>query len=341
MTGHSPRRAAVVVATALLLATPLAVATVSAHGNHVAADSQVTSEGRVVVETVSALNPGFVVVRADEGDRPGDPLGHVFVERTPDLTYRTSVPVPIDESTWDEWSGNRSVWVVLHDDTDGDGEFDFGTDVSAARRSPAASTWITVRKGEDGQARVLGATFEGQPVTDGAITVRQVDLPAAGHVVVSPVGSDAHIGSRSLSAGTHRNVTVPVNESFVAEQSSDFRVSVLAHRDDGDGEFGPSDPVVTAGDRTVGTYLTLAPGDETDDGPLVNTPTVTTEPPSETPTATDSDGAGEPGDTATDTATDSTTAGPGGTAGSGPGFGVGLAVLALAAATLAARPRRR
>jgi len=341
MTGHSSRRAAVVLATVLLLTPPLAVATVSAHGNHVAADSQVISEGTVVVETVSALSSGFVVVRADEGDRPGDPLGHAFVERTPDLTYRTSVAVQIDESTWDEWSGNRSVWVVLHDDTDGDGEFDLGTDMSAARRSPAASTQITVRKGDDGEARVLGATFEGQPVTDGAITVRQVDLPAAGHVVVSPVGSDGHIGSRSLSAGTHRNVSVPVNESFVAEQSGDFRVSVLAHRDDGDGEFGPSDPAITAGDRTVGTYLTLAPGNETDDGSLINTPTVTTEPPSETPTATatatDSEGAGEPGDTATETVTDSTTADADGTAGSG----VGLAVLALVVAGLAARPRRR
>ena len=340
MTGRVSRRSAVVAALALVLATPAAVATVSAHGNHVAADSQMTSEGTIVVETVSALNPGFVVVRADEGNRPGDPLGHVSVERTPDLTYRTSVAVPVDESAWAEWSGNKSVWVVLHDDTDGDGEFDFGTDTSAARRSSAASTRITVRKGDGGEARVLGATFEGQPVTDGAITVRQVDLPAAGHVVVSPVGSDGHVGSRSLSAGSHRNVTVPLNESFVAEQSRDVRVSVLAHRDDGDGEFDPADPVITAGDRTVGTYLTLASGSETDDGPLINTPTVTTAPPSATATATTADGDSEAAETPTDTAADGTATDAGGTAGSGPGFGVVLVVLAAGMALLAVRTRR-
>ncbi|QLH84709.1 DUF7282 domain-containing protein [Halosimplex pelagicum] len=345
MSGTASRRVAVVLALALALTTPLAVATVQAHGDHVAADSQVTDDGTVVVEAVSALRPGFVVLHADDGGRPGAPIGHEYVGRTPNLTYRTSVPVRIDDSTWESWSGNRTIWAVLHNDVDGDETFDPGTDVSATRLSPAARTKITVRK-SDGVARVLGMRFEAQSVADGTLTVRRVDLSAPGHVAVYPVGRNASIGSRSLAAGTHRNVTVALNESFVAEQTRPFRVRAVAHRDDGDGAFDPADPPITAGDRPVATYLTVAPGNGTDDGPLINTPTVTTAPEA-SPT-----GGPTSGGTAAGTVTDAPTTAPAGgvtdggsgatdtTADSGAGFGAALAVV-IAALVAVARSRRR
>ncbi|WP_436923395.1 DUF7282 domain-containing protein [Halosimplex amylolyticum] len=348
MAGRVSYRAVVVVTVAVVLATPLAVATVSAHGNHVAADSQVTSDGTVVVETVSALTPGFVVLRADDGGRPGEPVGSTSVARTPNLTFLTSVPVRIDPATWDEWDGDRTLWAVLHDDTNGNGEFEYGTDLSMVTRNPAASTRITVERAASGQARVLATTFDPLPLTDGALTVRQVDLPAAGHVVVRPVGTNDSIGSRSLAAGTHRNVSVPLDESFVAEHERPFRVRVVVHRDDGDGDFGPEDPPITAGDRPVETYLSVAPGNGTDDGPVINTPTVTTAP-GESATPTPSTTA-----PATRTATDSRTNAPTGdstpdedgsgtgTAADGAGFGVALAALGVALALAAVgRSRRR
>ncbi|ELZ26337.1 hypothetical protein C475_09112 [Halosimplex carlsbadense 2-9-1] len=347
MSGTASRRVAVVLALALALTTPLAVATVQAHGDHVAADSQVTDDGAVVVEAVSALRPGFVVLHADDGGRPGAPIGHEYVGRTPDLTYRTSVPVRIDDATWAEWPGNRTVWAVLHNDVDGDETFDPGTDASAARLSPAARTKITVRK-SDGVTRVLGMRFEAQPVPDGALTVRRVDFSAPGHVAVYPVGRNASIGSRSLPAGVHRNVTVALNESFVAERDRDFRVRVVAHRDDGDGAFGPADPPITAGDRPVQTYLTVAPGNGTDDGPLINTPTVTTAPEA-SPTASPTDGSTAGSGTVTSAPAGTSPGGATGgepaatetTSGSGAGFGVALAALVVVLATLVAVGRSR
>jgi hypothetical protein len=348
MSGTASRRVTVVLALALALTTPLAVATVGAHGDHVAADSQVTDDGTVVVEAVSALRPGFVVLHADDGGRPGAPIGHEYVGRTPDLTYRTSVPVRIDDSVWRSWSGNRTVWAVLHTDVDGDETFDPETDASAAQLSPAARTQITVRK-SDSAARVLGMRFEAQPVADGTLRVRRVDLSTRGHVAVSPVGRNASIGSRSLAAGVHRNVTVALNDSFVAERDRDFRVRVVARRDDGDGVFDPSDPPITAGDRQVGTYLTVAAGNATDDGPLINTPTVTTAPEA-SPTASQTGGPVADGDGTAATAPTGTSPGgatgpdPGvtdGTAGSGAGFGIALAALAVALAALVAVGRSR
>ncbi|MFC7140101.1 hypothetical protein ACFQMA_09675 [Halosimplex aquaticum] len=345
MLGNASRRVAAVLVLAVVLATPVAVATVSAHGDHVAADSQMTGDGTVVVETVSALTPGFVVLRADDGGTPGESLGHTYVGRTPDMTYMSSVPVSVDESAWAEWSGNRTVWAVLHDDMDGNGEFDAGTDTSAAIRSAAAQTKITVRKSDSAEARVLGARFDPQPVGDGTLTVRRVDLPASGHVSVRPVGTNETIGSQSLAAGSHENVTVELDESYVADQSRDFRVHVVAHRDDGDGSFGPEDPPITAGDRTVGTYLVVSPDAETDDGPVINTPTVTTAPggsatpsASATASATASDPATtDPAGESTSSETDAAT----GTAADGPGFGVALAVLVVVLSLVAARSHRR
>jgi len=339
------RRVVAVLAVAVALTAPLAVATVAAHGNHVAADSQVTDDGRVVVETVSSIRPGFVVLRADANGRPGEPLGSAYVGRTPDLTFLTSVPVSVDESVWDEWDENRTIWAVLHGDADGDEEFDYGTDRSLTNVNPAASTRITVRKSERGRAAVLAAAFDAQPMDEGTIRVRRADLPAAGHLVVRPPGRDRVVGSRSLAAGTHRNVTITLNESFVAEQSGDFRVRITAHRDDGDGAFGPGDAPITAGDRSVETYLTVAPAEADDDGPLINTPTVTTAPAS-SPAATAT--AGPSGTVTDDPGSAPTSAPPTGTAdttaGSGTGFGGAVAALAVvvgALATTVARSWRR
>ncbi|WP_436931348.1 DUF7282 domain-containing protein [Halosimplex halobium] len=341
MSGIASRRVVAALVIALALATPVAVATVQAHGNHVAADSQVTDDGTVLVEAVSSIRPGFVVLRADAGGRPGEPLGSVYVGRTPDLTYRTSVPVPLDESVWTGWEGNRTIWAVLHGDANGNEEFDYGTDLAVTNINPAASTRVTVRRSESGRASVLAAGFDPQPIDDGTITVRRADLPTAGHLVVYPTGGNRSVGSRSLPAGTHRNVTVPLNESFLAEQTRDFRVRVAAHRDRGDGVFGPSDPPVTAGDRVVDTYFAVAPENATDDRPLVNTPTVTTAPERSATDGPTAEGAA-PG-TGTDAPTSAPAGGPtdsapttDGTAGSGTGFGAALAALAVGFAALVA-----
>ncbi|WP_123539328.1 DUF7282 domain-containing protein [Halosimplex salinum] len=339
-----PSRPVVALTLALLLAAPLAVATAGAHGNHVAVDSQVTSDGTVVVETVSSPTPGFVVLRADDGGRPGDPLGNEYVGRTPNQTFLADVPIRIDPSTWDEWAGNRTIWAVLHGDANGNEAFDYGADLAMTDINPAASTRFTVGKGDSTEARVLAAAFDPLPVTDGAVTLRRVDLPVAGHVAVRPVGQNETVGSRSLDAGTHRNVTVSLDESFLAEQERDFRVRVVAHRDDGDGTFGPDDPPITAGGDPVGTYLSVAPEEHSDgtDEPLINTPSATATPDASSGSATaiaEDPSASAPTEDSTREPTDDEPTALDTTVGSGPGFGGALAALGvlLVAAALVGR----
>jgi len=313
------------------------------HGTHVDVDTQISSDGTVMVETLSTLRPGFVVLRADDGGSPGDPIGHARVLGT---GYQSAVPVAVDDATWDGWSGNRTLWAVLHRD-DGDGQFDPASDPAMTARNPAARAQFTLRRSASGDARVLGTGPQALPLSDGAVTFPRVDLPAAGHLVVEPIDGGEPVGTTPLDAGSHANVTVALNDSFVADQQDRFRVRAVAYRDNGevDGALDAGDhPVTVAGDP-VATVVVVRSGD--DAGVVVLTPE---------PTGTDASDPGAPG--ASDgAATDGPptdgppTDGPTATASAtGPGFVAFGAVgaLALLAATLLAvrrvrqtRPARR
>jgi len=325
---------ALVVCGALAGATAVAsAASASAgmHGNHLSVDPQVTSDGTVVVETAFTLRPGFVVLRADDGGEPGEPVGHTAVRGG---EFLRDVPVAVNESTWSEWDGNRTLWAVLHRD-DGDGEFDLADDRAMTDRNPAARARLSVRRGEgEGADRVLAADAQFQPIGGTGVTVRRVDLSADGYVAVESLDGEV-VGTQRLPAGTHSNVTVVLDESFVADQSDRFRVRAVAYHDDGDGLFDPSDRRVTAGGQSVGTSFTLEKGEE-EDGSIINTPAGTpipSETPTGTATVTATATATAPAETPTDSATTTESSE------SGPGFGVVAALVALLAVAFVARRR--
>ena len=305
------------------------------HGDHVSIDAQAVSDGTVLVETVSAAGPSFVVLWTDDGGSRGVPVGHASV---PAASFRTNVAVRLADETWSEWSGNRTLRVVLHRD-DGDGSFDPDDDPSMASRNPAAESSVTLGRTDGDADRVLARVFGAQRLRDGSLTVRRVDLSRPGYVVATSVDGDRVVGTRALDAGTHRNVTLTLNDSFLADQRRDFRVRLVAYHDDGDGSFDADDRPVTVGDDRVATSLvvrqslTTGTGPPTTTRPLVITPTPgegTATSPTTAPTPTPTS---VPGENSSPTATPGPSPSP--TSASGPGFGV-LAVLLATALAVAA-----
>jgi PGF-CTERM protein len=306
-----------------------ASASAATHGDHVSVDAQASSDGTVVVETVSALGPSFVVLTTDDDGRPGEPVGNATVSAA---SFRRNVAVTLDDDAWGDWSGNRTFWAVLYRD-DGDGRFDPESDVSVATRNPAAETEFTLGRTDGGADRVLARVFNSQRLREGRLTVRRVDLSRPGYLVATSVEGDRVLGTRALDAGTHENVTVALNESFVAEQRREFRVRLLAYRDDGDGRFDAGDRPVTVGGERVATSMVVqrvgtgADGTVTTTRPLVVTPTpgsgtaTVTESPTAVPTANPTSERTDDGATVEPTSADETSA-------SGPGFEVAGALFA-------------
>jgi hypothetical protein len=308
----------------VLAAVPLPVV---AHSNHLTATSQVSDDGTVVVETLFVSQRAHLVVHADDGGELGAALGSTTL--APD-GLRRNVAVSLDDAAWADWGGNRTVWVALHA-PDGDGSYDADDPVFTRFGRPVAER-VAVGKGDP--ALVTGRGFYGQTVDGPRVTVGRVTLPEAGLLVARDDDTDRVVGTRALDAGTHENVTVALNASYVAAGDGEVVVRVGAYRDDGDGVLGDGDRPIRAGERVVGTRLPVSvvdggagtPAVNSPEGPRVNTPTATPAGPTGAGSAT-----GDP-PTGPDPSTSS---------GSGPGLGPEGALLAVAlAAALAGLARR-
>jgi hypothetical protein len=279
------------VAVVLLVA---AAGVAAAHGNHATATPQVSANGSVVVEEAVVAESAHLVLRADDGGSPGRVLG----SRPLDRGRHTGVRVQFDSDAWDRVTGNTTVWAVLHAD-DGDGEFDPETDSMLLRFGEPAGDRFPLRTGD---APVTVVTAGAGDAADG-IPVAATSLARPGHLAVYPAanGTDGDpLGSLSLSAGHHTDVTVPL------DRRPNGSVVVAVHADDGDGEFDPTadPPVRVAGNPVASRYDPTARQSVS-----ITTPT--------------------PGEAPGRTTTDAT----------GGGFGVGLGFLALLALAAVVRNR--
>ena len=299
----SGRRVAVV--TLLVVALAGGATLVAAHGNHVSANPQVADDD-LVVESAFVSEDGHLVVHRDDGGRPGEPVGHAGVEQGYHENVRVTLDAGVDAET--------TLWVVLHeDDGDGDGEFDPTDDPPLESFGSVAGRQVSVRPGDQpvyvsapGQSaqRVDGGTVRVDRVAaaeDGRVEIRAVDGGRPGGVV----------GSTAVSAGVNENVTVDVDESFVAEQPEYFGVYVVLATAEGD--------VVDVGGEPVHSRLSLRTGDDGSDG-----------------------GGADGVDVVTATTDDAGGAGDGDESGGVlalPGFGVVIALVAVVALLAAARLR--
>lgn len=315
------RRASLVLLATALIAVGGVAAHGGLHGTHTTPRSQVVGDGAVVVDAVALNQEGYVVVRTDDGGRPGEPIGSVPLE--PGI--HEDVTVPLTEPLPD---GRTPLWAAVHTD-DGDGTFEPDDDPAVQGVVGLAASPFEVRTG-DRSVFVLGPTERSQPVND-SVLINRVSLAEEGHLVVH--GDDRNrlgepIGSVSLSPGTHYNVEVPVNESAYPADREYFRLWAVVYEDDGDGSFdAEADAPVTVGDDPVKSRLKI----RAVDGPA-NRTTVATPTPTATATTTPADGDGDGGTpSGTATVTSDPPAGTTSPGGGGPGFGVVVPLLSLAA----------
>ncbi|MFC7156023.1 hypothetical protein ACFQPA_11205 [Halomarina halobia] len=279
------------VALALALVCALGSAPASAHSNHLAVDGQVVADGTVVVENVFNSVDAFVVVRADDGGEPGEPIG---AKRLDGTGMHEAVEVPIDDGAFA--GGERRLWAVLHAD-DGDGEFSPADDPALTSFGGLAGDRFAARSGDRG-ASVVAEGFSFQRADDGEVTVTRAELPRDGHLVLRAAdGSDGPggdgsngtsgnvtdggrvVASAALPAGVHEDVPLSLSVAPENLSTDDGTVRLVAqvYGDDGDGEFGADDRPVTVGGTPVGTTFTVATGDDANASslgpPEVNTPT--------------------------------------------------------------------
>jgi hypothetical protein len=294
-------------------------ASASLHGNHVIVGAQISADGTVVAEEAATLGTGFLVLRRDDGGEPGEPLGHTVLQGT---TIQMDVGITVDEAAWSEWSGPRTVWAVVHLD-DGDGEFDLGSDPSAARRYATASQAFELARG-DAPVRILASQTDPIDLRNGTVTIRRVDLDGAGYVVAHPLDDDRVVGTKALTAGSHENVSLRLAASFLAEEDRRFRVRLAVYRDDGNGEFDTDDRPVTVGEERVESDVVVRQIDDdaTTTQPLIITPSPTTTPETRSAKTANSGTQGASAVASSGaTATDAT----------GSGFGLGLVLAAIVA----------
>lgn len=331
------------------LATPAA-----AHTNDVEADTQVSADGSVRVESALLLDGGYAVVRRNGSDgQPGEPIGHV---RLAPSEFRQGFTVPIDDDAWADWGDNRTVWVVLHREGSGDG-FDPDEDpIQENTFGTLAAERITLAK-DDGETSVIAERFEPQQTGENAVTVSRVALATDGHVAVRAVtdeGVGRVLGSTSLSAGATTNVSVQIDGSVFAERGRS--VTLVAQAYAGDGGFEDARQVRAGGTSVRSEFevertgsIDATPADEggtpTGTGNGTDTAAVVTPTDEGNGTGTTATGtesrvvtpAGTPTATArTDAATATATTG-----GSGPGFGIAAAAAGVAVFALSRSLSRR
>lgn len=301
----------------------------AAHINHVEADAQHSADGTLLLEWQFVGADGWVVVRADDDGEPGEPLGHKRVSS--ESGFQTDTNVSVSESAWADIEGSQKVWVVLHREGEGEG-FDIDDDPMIESFGQPAGTRVTIEKADE-SARVAAQGFSPETVENGSVTVRRAELPTEGFLAVHQVDADSAsdleesdigsaVGVVSLDAGVHENVTLELDDSYLASADEQELLFATVYR--GDEPFDPeSAEQLTAGETTVGTTFgvrlpaenasTATPTPEEAD--LVNTP-----PPTETPPETASADDAE-------------------TEGNGAGIGIVGGILAVLATLLAARRR--
>lgn len=318
---------------------------VSAHGWSVTADTQVTSDGTIVLGHLTTLKSAYVAVHVDDGGEPGRVVG--FREFRNRVFEGSNVAVEIDGEYWSNRTGPTDLWIVVHE-SDTDGRFEPASDDPpfVAGDRPIRDR-VTVAPG-DRSVRVVAPPV----TTNGTVTIRRVDLARDGFLVLYEHTDDGRgdvVGVTALDAGHHENVTVDV-DPFAYNDAEDRLTLVAAvgvDSDDGTpGEWDDTDSLVRVDDAPVQATFDATKGKETIPTPEP-TPTPTpsetaTTPTSETPSRTatttgDATATGESGPTTTDTAPQTTESN------GVPGFGPVLALLAitLALATLRYRNRTR
>lgn len=293
-----------VVACCLVAGIGLATVPGAAHTNHVEADAQHSADGTLLIEWQFVGVDGWVVVRADDGGEPGETLGYKRVSH--DDGFQTDTTVSIDESAWVDIEGSQDVWVILHQEEENGDSFAIEDDSMVQSFGEPAGTRLTVEKA-DRPARVTAQGFSPETVDNGTVTVRRAELPTDGFLAVHATDADTAsdvdesnigpvVGVVSLDAGSHENVTLALDDSYLA--NADEQELLFATLYQGDEPFDSETAErLTAGEEAVATTFGVqihsegAPTSTPEESDLGSTPPPT-DSPTEMGTDTDADGTG-------------------------------------------------
>lgn len=212
-----------------------------------AIEQVVDDEGQVVISDVFATEPGWIVVYADEGGRPGDVLGHAAVEEGAQQDVTITV---------DPYGVTPTLHALLHDDGGQPGTFEYpGQDEPVqVNGDPVATSFaVNVR------------------VTIPAISVSDQELSQEGRVIVDSVTSagsgwlalhadddgepGAVLGQTPVSSGDNEDVVV----TFDWQQATRDLHAVLYEDAGTPGRFeaGGSDEAVVINGEPIRTTFTV------------------------------------------------------------------------------------
>jgi hypothetical protein len=225
------------------------VRTAGGHGTHVSVGPQVVDGSRVVVEAANTAQDGFLVLHAEDGGRPGEPIGNTPLSSG----FHDDLTVELRETGAIPRDGEHVLWAVVHRD-DGDGRFTPAADPPVESLGGIAGGQFAVRAG-DRPVYALTHDVNAQP-SNGTVRIARVATAERGYLVVHTDDRGQlgpAIGNVSLSTGLHRSVTVDLNGSVFADQRDYFRLWAVVYADDGDGRFTPADEPVSVGGEPVRT----------------------------------------------------------------------------------------
>lgn len=211
---------------------PFMMQTLPNHNAVQVEDQELGSNNTVVVAHVTSDGPGWIVIHADDGGKPGAVLGHAAV--TPGDNQ--SILVPIDMS-----GHTPTLYAMLHRDAGKLGQFEFpGEDVpvhDAHDALIAPSFVVTLSNGVAANDQPLGE--------DGTVTIANVMSAQHGWLLVYADDNGAPgavIGYTAVAAGNNADVKVSVDTTKATD-----KVYAMLHVDAGKmGEFefpGPDEPL--------------------------------------------------------------------------------------------------
>lgn len=182
----------------------------------VVSDQELSSDGQVVVDSVTAAEPGWVALQADEEGEPGPVLGQTPVE----AGENENVVVRFN---WRD--ATRQMHVVLYNDAGRPGRFDLGGDDRPV-----------VVNGEPIRAAFTAGlppdvTIISQPLTTGEVVIDRILINSDGWVSVYSNFDgfiDRRLGVTPLEAGVHRNVRVAIDTRNATDT-----LHVMLHEDTG------------------------------------------------------------------------------------------------------------
>jgi hypothetical protein len=184
-------------------------------------DQELAEDGQIVVESVTTLTPGWLVIQADEGGQPGEILGYAPVA----TGVNEDVIVQVDP-----YLATPTLHVTLHRDDGRAGSFEFPGPDSSMR---AGNSEVSLAFDVDIGVFLPALTVSDQEVTtEGEIRVEHVVSPGDGWVALynDSLGEPGSIiGQSHVAEGENSGVVIRFNW-----REATPRMYVMLHHDSGE-----------------------------------------------------------------------------------------------------------